>query len=140
MKRPSQIEHKGTVALVGRNFVRVDIEVMEACGSCSSRKACAMGSSEKREIMIYTDEAQAYSIGEVVNISAKQSLGVMAVILCYIVPLVVLVTALAIAIMIGLSEGVAAILSLASTSIYFGLLALFRDRLSRKVIFKINKI
>ena len=140
MKQPSQIEHKGTVALVGRNFVRVDIEVMEACGSCSSRKACAMGASEKREIMIYTDEAQAYSIGEVVNISAKQSLGVMAVILCYIVPLVVLVTALAIAIMIGLSEGVAAILSLASTSIYFGLLALFRDRLSRKVIFKINKI
>ena len=140
MKQPSQIEHKGTVALVGRNFVRVDIEVMEACGSCSSRKACAMGSSEKREIMVYTDKAQSYSIGEVVNISAKQSLGVMAVILCYIVPLVVLVTALAIATVVGLSDGIAAILSLASVSIYFGLLALFRDRLSKKVIFKINKI
>ena len=140
MKQPSQIDHKGRVALVGRNFVRVDIEVLEACGSCSSRKACAMGSSEKREIMVYTDEAQSYSIGEVVEVSAKQSMGVMAVILCYIVPLVVLVTALAIATVVGLSDGIAAILSLASTSIYFGLLALFRDRLSKKVIFKINKI
>ena len=99
-----------------------------------------MGSSEKREIMVYTDKAQAYSIGEVVEVSAKQSMGVMAVVLCYIVPLVVLVAAIVIAIMVGLSEGVAAILSLASTSIYFGLLALFRDRLSKKVIFKINKI
>ena len=140
MKQPSQIEHKGTVALVGRNFVRVDIEVMEACGSCASRKACAMGQGTTREIMVYTDEAQNYSVGEIVNVTAKQSFGLIAVVLCYVIPLVVLVGALAAAISLGLSEGYAAILSLASTVLYFGVLALFRNRLSKRIIFKINKL
>ena len=140
MKQPNQIEHKGTVALVGRNFVRVDIEVMEACGSCASRKACAMGQGTTREIMVYTDEAQNYSIGEVVNVSARQSLGLIAVLFCYVVPLVVLVGALAVAISLGCSEGVAALISLGVTALYFLLLAFLRKRISRKVVFTINKI
>lgn len=140
MKQPSQIEHKGTVALVGRNFVRVDIEVMEACGSCASRKACAMGQGTTREIMVYTDEAQNYSVGEVVNVSARQSMGLVAVLLCYVAPLIVLVGALAIAISLGCSEGVAALISLGVTALYFLLLAFLRQRISRKVVFTINKI
>ncbi len=140
MKQPSQIEHKGTVALVGRNFVRVDIEVMEACGSCASRKACAMGQGTTREIMVYTDEAQNYSVGEVVNVSARQSMGLVAVLLCYVAPLIVLVGALAVAISLGCSEGVAALISLGVTALYFLLLAFLRERISRKVVFTINKI
>ena len=140
MKHPSQIEHKGTVALVGRNFVRVDIEVMEACGSCASRKACAMGQGTTREIMVYTDEAQRYSVGEVVNVLARQSMGFMAVLLCYVVPLVVLVGALAVAVSFGFSEGVSALISLGATTLYYGLLWLFRKRISRKMIFTIDKL
>ena len=140
MKQPSQIEHKGTVALVGRNFVRVDIEVMEACGSCASRKACAMGQGTTREIMVYTDEAQRYSVGEVVNVLARQSMGLMAVLLCYVVPLVVLVGALAVAVSFGFSEGVSALISLGATTLYYGLLWLFRKHISRKMIFTIDKL
>ena len=138
MKHPSQIEHKGTVALVGRNFVRVDIEVMEACGSCASRKACAMGQGTTREIMVYTDEAQRYSIGEVVNVLAKQTVGLTAVLLCYVVPLVILVSALALPISLGVSEGIAALLSLTVTALYYFVLWLFRNRIAKRVVFTIN--
>ena len=140
MKHPSQIEHKGTVALVGRNFVRVDIEVMEACGSCASRKACAMGQGTTREIMVYTDEASIYSIGEEVKVSAKQSLGVIAVLLCYVVPLIVLVAVLAVAVSLGVTEGVAALISLVITAAYYAILALMKDKISRRVTFTISKI
>ena len=124
---------------MGRNFVRVDIEVMEACGSCASRKACAMGASQTREIMIYTDDATSYSIGEIVNISAKQSLGAMAVLLCYVVPLVVLIAVLALAVSLGCSEGIAALISLGTTALYYLILAVLNKRISRKVVFTINK-
>ena len=140
MKQPHQIEHKGTVALVGRNFVRVDIEVMEACGSCASRKACAMGQGTTREIMVYTDEAAKYSVGEEVNVSARQTMGLMAVLLCYVVPLVVLVAALAVAVALGCAEGLAALISLGVTALYYLLLALMQKRISRRVVFTINKI
>ena len=140
MKQPEQIEHKGMVALVGRNFVRVDIEVMEACGSCASRKACAMGASEKREIVVYTNEPDNYSVGEVVNVCARRSLGAVAVILCYIVPLVILVGAIIVANILGCSDGVSAVVALGAIALYYTLLALLRARISKKVTFTINKI
>ncbi len=128
------------VRSVEEGVVRVDIEVNEACGSCASRKACAMGSSEKREIVIYTNESENYSVGEVVNIGARRSLGAVAVVLCYIVPLVVLVAAIIVANLLGCSEGVAALVALCSIAIYYALLALFRKHISKKVTFTINKI
>ena len=140
MKQPSEIEHKGTVAFIGRDFVRVEIEVNEACGSCASRKACAMGANEKRDITIYTDDSDAYFVGEEVNVAARRSMGLMAVALCYVVPLIVLVSVLTMAIAFGTSEGIAALISLGATALYYAVLGLFHRRLSQKVVFTINKI
>ena len=140
MKQPEQIEHKGVVRSVEEGIVRVAIEVNEACGSCASRKACAMGSSEKREVVVYTADAKDYLVGEVVKVGAKRSLGLSAVLLCYVVPLVVLVATLAIAISVGLSEGISALISLGSTALYYAILYLFRNKISRKVIFIIDKL
>ena len=119
--------------------MRVGVEVNEACGSCASRKACSMGSSEQREIVVYTSDASLYTIGESVKVGAKQSLGVVAVVLCYVVPLVVLVAALAVAVALGCSDGVSALISLGSTAIYYAILYLFRSRISKRIIFTINK-
>ena len=140
MKQPEQIEHKGVVRSVEEGIVRVAIEVSEACGGCSARKSCAMGQTSKREIEVLTAGALSYSVGEVVKVGAKQSLGIVAVILCYLVPLVVMVAALAIAISVGIDEGVAAIISLGVTALYYVALALLKDRISKKIIFTINKI
>ena len=140
MKQPEQIEHKGVVLSTEEGVVRVAIEVSEACGGCSARKSCAMGQTTRREIEIFTAESGNYSIGEVVKVGAKQSLGIMAVVLCYIVPLVVLVATLAIAVAMGLSEGVSAMVALGFTAIYYALLALMRNRISKRVTFTINKI
>ena len=140
MAQAEQIEHKGRVLSVGEGVVRVVIEVNEACGSCASRKACAMGASNKREIVVCTDDAEQYSVGEVVNVMARQSAGVMAVVLCYVVPLVVLVTSLIVAHISGCNEGVSAIIALVSTALYYITLAIFHKRISKKVIFTINKI
>ena len=140
MKQAEQIEHKGRVLSIGEGVVCVAIEVNEACGSCASRKACAMGQGITREIVVYTDNAEQYSVGEVVNVLARQSAGVMAVVLCYVVPLVVLVTALALAVVVGISDGVAAIISLGVTAVYYCVLGLFHKRISKKIVFTINKI
>lgn len=140
MKQAEQIEHKGRVLSIGKGVVCVAIEVNEACGSCASRKACAMGQGTTREIVVYTDNAEQYSVGEVVNVMARQSAGVMAVVLCYVVPLIVLVTALAVAVALGVTEGLSAMLSLGVTALYYALLGLFHKRISKRVIFTINKI
>ena len=139
-KRAEHIEHKGTVALIGRDFVRVNIEVNEACGLCASRKACAMGQSQTREITVATSEADSFSVGEVVKVGAKQRMGIMAVVLCYVVPLILLVTVLAVAIALGVAEGLAAVVSLCSLALYYGVVWLFRNQIAGRVSFTISKL
>ena len=140
MKHPEQIEHKGVVLAVEGEVVRVAIEVSEACGGCSARKSGAMGQTAKREIEVCTTDASNYAVGELVKVGAKQSLGVMAVVLCYVMPLVVLVAALAVAVAVGISDGLSALLSLGVTALYYALLALLKDKISKKITFTINKI
>ena len=139
MKSAEQIEHKGVVSSVEEGIVRVAIEVNESCGSCASRKACSMGQSEKREITVYTADASDYTVGEQVEVGAKQTLGVVAVLLCYVAPLMVLVASLATAVALGISDGIAALVSLGSILIYYAILYLFRNRISKRIIFTINK-
>ena len=140
MKYPEQIEHKGVVLSVEEGIVRVAIEVSEACGGCSARKSCAMGQTSKREIEVATAEASIYSVGELVKVGAKQSLGIVAVLLCYVAPLVVLLVAMVTAQLLGCSDGISAVVGLSTQAFYFGALALFKDKISKKVIFTINKI
>ena len=140
MKRPEQIEHKGIVRSVEERTVRVAIEVNEACGSCTSRKSCSMGQSQTREITVFTADADRYSVGEVVKVAAKRSMGIMAVVLCYIAPLVVMVGALAVSVAMGCTEALAALVSLGVTAVYYILLASMRKRISNRIIFTINKI
>ena len=99
-----------------------------------------MGANEKRDITIYTDDSDAYFVGEEVNVAARRSMGLMAVALCYVVPLIVLVSVLTMAIAFGTSEGIAALISLGATALYYAVLGLFHRRLSQKVVFTINKI
>ena len=113
---------------------------MEACGSCASRKACAMGQGSIREILVSVDDAENYAVGDIVRVSAKQTVGVVAVLLCYVLPLIVMVAVLAIMVSLGFMEGASALVALASLATYYAVLALFRKRISRKVVFAINKI
>ena len=140
MKQPEQIEHRGVVRSVEEGVVRVAVEVSEACGGCSARKSCAMGQSEKREIVVYTTEYSNFSVGEAVQVGAKQSLGGVAVLLCYVVPLVLLLVAMVAAQLLGCSDGISAVVGLGTQALYFGVLALFKERISKKVIFTINKL
>ena len=128
------------VLSVEEGVVRVAIEVNEACGGCSARKSCAMGQSAKREIEVRTAEASHYSVGECVKVGARQSLGITAVVLCYVVPLVVLVATLALVVSKGVPEGVAALVSLGATALYYVGLYLFRNRISKRITFTINRI
>lgn len=140
MKQPEQIEHKGVVLAIEGGLVRVVIEVSEACGGCSARKSCAMGQTTKREIEVCTADASSYSVGELVKVGAKQSLGIMALLLCYVMPLVVLVASLAVAVTAGISEGISALISLGVTALYYALLALLKNKISKKITFTVNKI
>ncbi|MBP3424784.1 MAG: SoxR reducing system RseC family protein [Alistipes sp.] len=137
----NNVTHSGKVIGVFRDTVTVAVESSEACGSCASRSACSLGvQSNTRNILITTPNASSFSVGEIVRVATRTQMGLLAVLLCYAMPAVVLVAVLAAAVLCGVSEGVAALISLGSVAIYFGILWLVRDKLAQKISFTIEKL
>lgn len=137
----NNVTHSGKVIGVFRDTVTVAVESSEACGSCASRSACSLGvQSNTRNILITTPNASSFSVGEIVRVATRTQMGLMAVALCYAVPAMVLVAVLAAAVLCGVSEGVAALISLGSVAIYYGILWLVRDKLAQKISFTIEKL
>lgn len=134
------ITHTGKVINIFRDTVTVAVQSSEACGGCASRSACSLGvESKTRNILITTPEASHYSVGERVVVATKAQMGLVAVALSYGVPAVVLVAVLAVAVAVGASEGIAALISLLSVVVYYGVIWLFRDKLAQKISFTIDK-
>ena len=137
MARP--IEHIATVMRVGDGGVEVELTAQSACAACHARMACGMGESTRKRIEVTTSEASAFTQGERVVISVERNMGMTAVLWAYVVPFVVLLGALVSASLAGWGDGAAALTALGGVVLYYAALYLFRERLERKIHFKIHK-
>lgn len=91
------IDHPGIVkAIKDKQTLMVSIISTSACNHCSSKEACSMtlsSESKEKEVEVYVHNSDNYKIGQPVNVVMKQSTGTVAVIISYIVPLFVMLTA-----------------------------------------------
>ena len=140
MANPEHIEHRGRIENIDANLVRVKIVANSACGTCSARKACGLSESTEKIIEVKTHSAAEFSVGEEVMVAVRRKMGLWAVVVAYVAPLVVMVAVLIAASLFELNEGVAALGSLGSVAIYYLLLWLFGGKVAEKVSFTISKI
>ena len=85
------IAHRGTVESVNEKHVSVRITQLAACSVCAAQKLCKSSDSKEKLIDIVSADAASFSVGEEVILTGKLSLGLQAVLLAYIVPLILLV-------------------------------------------------
>ncbi len=140
MAKSENIEHQGRIESIDANLVRVRIVSNSACGTCAARKACGMSESAEKIIEIGTPSAAEFSVGEEVMVAVRRKVGLWAVAVAYVAPLIVLVAVLVAASMFGLDEGVAAAGAVGGVAIYYLLLWLFGGHISEKVSFTIYKL
>ena len=133
MTRP--IEHIATVVRAGDGVVEVELTAQSACASCHARMACGMGESTRKRIEIATPEASAFTAGERVTVSVERNMGMTAVLWAY----VGLLGALVAASLAGWGDGAAALSAVGGIALYYGALYLLRERLEKKIHFKIHK-
>lgn len=139
MKDWSQIEHIGIVQSVSDQTIEVNITAMSACSACHAKGACSVADVEDKIIEIF-NPTEKYEIGERVNVSMKQSLGLNAVFLGYVLPFLLVLVALIITTIMGLPEGKSGLLSLAPLPVYYLILYSLKDRLQKRFTFSIHKL
>jgi positive regulator of sigma E activity len=132
------IAHKGIVKEVKDNSVLVRIISESACSACHSKGSCLVAGKVEKEVEVYT-EGRKYFPGNEVNIFLKESLGLKAVFLGYLLPFIVLVVVLFTVIEITGNELEGGISSIAAVGLYYTTLLFFRKHLKKVFNFELEE-
>lgn len=133
------IEHVGRVDEVTRNDIRVTITSKSACAGCHARNVCTAAET-KDKVIVISKPIENFIVGEEVKVIMRQSLGFKALFYGYVLPVIILVVALVIFSLLGVSEIKSAIFAILLLVPYYLLLRLFRKKLEKQFAFSIEKL
>nr|WP_044653410.1 SoxR reducing system RseC family protein [Bacteroides acidifaciens] len=134
------IKHLGIVESIQGSHLSVRIIQTSACAACSAKGHCSSADSKDKIIDIMDTAAASYQVGERVMVVGETSMGMMAVVLAFIIPFVLLIFSLFLFMSLIGNELYAALLSLAILVPYYFILWLNKTRLKQKFSFTIKPI
>ena len=130
--------HPGTVVGTAPGEVQVRITRLSGCASCAAHARCGLSEQKETVVSVPTARWHEYHEGDTVTVAVGSRRGMMAVVIAYILPAVVLLAAFVLCHAAGLSEPLSALITLGAVALYTGMLFLFRHRLDRKFELRID--
>ena len=134
------IKHLGIVENIQGSHLSVRIVQTSACAACSAKGHCSSADSKDKIIDIIDTAASSYRVGEKVMVIGETSMGMMAVVLAFIIPFILLIFSLFLFMALIENELYSALLSLAILIPYYFILWLNKTRLKQKFSFTIKPI
>ena len=134
------IKHLGIVENIQGSHLSVRIVQTSACAACSAKGHCYSADSKDKIIDIIDTAASSYRVGEKVMVIGETSMGMMAVVLAFIIPFILLIFSLFLFMALMENELYSALLSLAILIPYYFILWLNKTRLKQKFSFTIKPI
>ena len=134
------IKHLGIVENIQGSHLSVRIVQTSACAACSAKGHCSSADSKDKIIDIIDTAASSYRVGEKVMVIGETSMGMMAVVLAFIIPFILLIFSLFLFMALMENELYSALLSLAILIPYYFILWLNKTRLKQKFSFTITPI
>ncbi|MDR2086667.1 MAG: SoxR reducing system RseC family protein [Dysgonamonadaceae bacterium] len=128
---------QGTITAVQDGILSVLINNENACAGCGSRKSCGMAGAQEKQIQVpYTSGN--YKTGDKVCLASKASMGLAAVFVAFVLPLILIMAVLFLASLAGRGETFMALTVLLTMTGYYLSLYFFRDKLKQKFTFIIQ--
>ena len=106
------VTRHGRVIAVAGDHARVRFERESACGACRAAKVCA-GNTPTRDLDVALPAGHRLSAGDLVRVGIAEASALRATLIAYVIPLLGLVTGMALASLTGQSEPVVVFASLA---------------------------
>ncbi len=135
--KANTISHTGIVKRVNGQQVSVLITQNSACSACEAAHLCHSAESQEKVIEAWAMDGNVPQIGQTVTIRGTVGQGMMAAVLAYGVPLVLVVSVLFVLNGQEIGETCAAMWALLSLIPYYGVLHLLQGRLARKLTFHV---
>lgn len=138
-RKKDSIAHDGIIVEITPDFTTVEILSSSACASCHAKGLCGMSEEEKKLIMVPTDPYTVYSEGQQVKVMTKKSMGLKAVWISYVIPLLILlILILSLSSVIG-NEAYVGLAAIAGVALYYFVIWLLRNKLESEFVFYIEK-
>ena len=135
------IKHDGVVDSIEGDCIHVRIVQASACAACGAKSLCSAAESKEKIVDVYGADTKAYQIGQRVMVEGAATMGMKAVRLAFLFPLLLLVAAIAVAMWLTRgNEAVAALGALLVLTAYFMVLFACRKRLKSEFTFIIKPI
>ena len=135
----NHIEHEGTVASILDNTMVVRIVSSSACGGCAAKSYCIPSENMEKEIHINNFSGN-YVSGERVKVVMRQSLGLMALCIGYIVPFALVMATLLTVCQITGNELAGGLSSLLILIPYYIILKMYNRKITKTFEFSVEKI
>ena len=137
MAKKNEIVHSGKIVDITPDFTTVQIIASSACSERHAKGLCGMSEEQEKIIMLPTDPYTPRQVGEEVQVKTKMTMGLKAVWISYVIPLVILmILILSLSSVIG-NEYLRGAVAIAGVGIYYFIIWLLRDKLSDQFEFYI---
>ena len=135
------INHDCIVDSIERSCIHVRIVQASACAACGAKSLCSAAESKEKIVDVYGADTTAYQVGQRVMVEGAASMGMKAVRLAFLFPLLLLVAAVALVMWLADgNEALAALAALLVLTVYFLLLFANKKKLAREFTFTIKPI
>jgi len=135
-----KIEHKGIIEHIDDKIITVRIESSESsCDLCQARTSCAAAGGGAKSITVGNMSAGSLSVGDCVTVTGHSGMSRLAVVLAFVTPVILVVAAVALGEALSANEGVGAISGLIVLMLYYSILYLLRNKLSKRFVFRISE-
>ena len=132
--------HPGVVVHSADGHVQVKMEVISACASCEAHARCTFSEKKDKIVDIDTPDWRQYTPGDQVTVIINSGHGLLAVLIAYVLPALLILAVFALLYALRLPELWIALITILVVCIYGWVLYLMRHRLQRKFTFRIEKL
>ena len=135
------IKHDGVVDSIEGDCIHVRIVQASACAACGAKSLCSAAESKEKIVDVYGADTNAYQVVQQVRVEGAATMGMKAVRIAFLFPLILLVAT--IALVMGLTdsnEALAALAALIALTLYFLVLFACKKKLKNKFSFVIKPI
>ena len=134
-----EIYHDGKIIEITPEFTSVEIISSSACSQCHAKGLCGFSEEESKVVMVPTSPYTERKVGDTVTLALKQTMGLKAVWISYVIPLIILmilVLSLSSVIDNEVWTGLAAI---SGVALYYLVIWLLQDKLKNEFVFYIKE-
>ncbi len=139
MAGKKEISHIGRVVEMTPEFTTVEIISSSACSACHAKGLCGMSEEKVKAISVPTDPYATWNVGDEVKVMLKQSMGLKAVWISYVIPLIILMILILTLSAVGVNEVCAGLTAVGGVAIYYLVIYLMRNRLADEFVFYIKE-